>query len=60
VHKFFVFKSKEYHKAHIAKYEVGVKMGMQMNAWMIGHLFEKWLSHFIDHLERRRGISPSN
>jgi hypothetical protein len=35
-------------------------MGMQKNAWITCHLFEKWLSHFVDQLERRRSISPSN
>jgi hypothetical protein len=35
-------------------------MGMQKNAWMTGHLFEKWLNHFVDYLEKRGGISPSN
>jgi hypothetical protein len=47
-------------RAHIAKCEVGVRMGMQKNAWMTGHLFEKWLSHFVDYLQRRGGVSPSN
>jgi hypothetical protein len=35
-------------------------MGMQKNAWMTGHLFEKWLDHFTEHLQKRGGISPSN
>jgi hypothetical protein len=35
-------------------------MGLQKNAWMIGHLFEKWLDHFTEHLHKRGSISPSN
>ena len=35
-------------------------MGMQKNAWMTGHLFEKWLDHFIEYLQKRGDISPSN
>jgi hypothetical protein len=35
-------------------------MGMQKNAWITCHLFGKWLSHFVDRLERRGSVSPSN
>ena len=34
-------------------------MGMQKNAWITCHLFGKWLSHFVDRLERRGSVSPS-
>jgi hypothetical protein len=57
---FYIFKGKKFQRAHIAKCEAGARMGMQKNAWMTGHLFEKWLNHFVNHLEQRGGISPSN
>jgi hypothetical protein len=57
---YYVFKGKQYQRAYIAKCEIGVRMGMQKNAWMTGHLFEKWLNHFAENLEKRGGISPTN
>jgi hypothetical protein len=57
---YYVFKGKQYQRAYIAECEVGARMGMQKNAWMTGHLFEKWLDHFTIHLQKRGGISPSN
>jgi hypothetical protein len=49
---FYIFKGKKFQRAHIAKCEAGARMGMQKNAWMTGHLFEKWLNHFVNHLEQ--------
>jgi hypothetical protein len=57
---YYVFKGKQYQRAYIAKCEVGARMAMQKNAWMTGHLFEKWLTHFAEHLEKKGGLSPTN
>jgi hypothetical protein len=50
---YYVFNCKQYQRAYIAKCEIRARMGMQINTWMIGHLFEKWLNHFTEHLEKR-------
>jgi hypothetical protein len=57
---YYVFKSKQYQRAYIAKCEVGARIGIQKNAWRIVHLFEKWRNHFAEHLEKRGGVSPTN
>jgi hypothetical protein len=57
---YYVFKGKQYQRTYIAKCEVGARMGMQKNAWMTGHLFEKWLNHIAEHLEKKGGLSPTN
>jgi hypothetical protein len=37
----------------------GDTMAMQPLAWMIGYLFDAWISHFISTLNRMGRISPS-
>jgi hypothetical protein len=53
ISNYYIFKSKKYQRARIAKCEVGARMGIQKNAWMTGHLFEKWLNHFVNHLSNK-------
>ena len=35
-------------------------MAMQLEEWMNAFLFSQWLSHFIQALENRGGVSPRN
>jgi hypothetical protein len=45
---------------YIERCESNATMAMQENAWMTGHLFSSWISHFVRALEVRGGISPTN
>ena len=45
---------------YIRSYEDGAAMAMQPEAWMIQHLFSTWISHFINSLDSREGVSPQN
>jgi hypothetical protein len=40
--------------------EDGATMAMQPEGWMTAILFSYWISHFIQALEKRGGISPTN
>lgn len=56
---FYIFKGKRFGRNFIEKCEVGATMAMQPRAWMTGILFSKWLSHFIEAVKQKGGISSS-
>jgi hypothetical protein len=56
---FYIFKGKRFRRNFIEKCEVGATMAMQPRAWMTGILFSKWLSHFIEAVKHRGGISAT-
>ena len=45
---------------YIELYEEGATMAMQPEGWMTATLFSHWISHFIQSLQKKGGISPSN
>ena len=57
---FYILKGTYFCKDYIAKYEKGVVIGMQPNAWMTIWLFESWISHFIECLKKGHGIDLNN
>ena len=57
---FFIFKGKRMRRNYIERCEPNSTMAMQEKAWMIGHLFSSWISHFVRVLESHGGISSTN
>lgn len=57
---YYIFKGRRRERDYICKCEVGATMSMQDNAWMSSYLFAGWISHFINVLGKRFGISPEN
>lgn len=54
------FKEKQMRENYIINYKNGASMGMQPTAWIIVVIFSHWISHFIQALGSRGGISPTN
>jgi hypothetical protein len=57
---FYIFRGKRMRRNYIARCEPGATMAMQAKAWMIGFLFSSWIAHFVEALESRGRISPTN
>ena len=54
---FYIFKGKRIRCNYIIHCEDGAAMAMQPEAWMTQFLFSNWITHFINCLSRRGGIS---
>ena len=54
---FYIFKSKRIRRNYIIHYEDGATMAMQPKAWITQFLFSNWITHFINCLSTRGGIS---
>ena len=57
---FYIFKGKRIRANYIQHYENQAAMAMQPQVWMTQFLFSNWLSHFIQALGSRGGISNQN
>ena len=57
---FYIFRGKRIRDNYIRFCEDGVAMAMQSEAWMTQFLFSSRISHFIQSLGSRGGISPEN
>ena len=57
---FYIFKGKRKQRNYIARCEPKACMAMQPNGWMTAFLFSAWISHFIEIVKERYGISESN
>ena len=44
---FYIFQGKSFQWEYIKHYEDNASMAMQPKAWMIGHLFNSWIRHFV-------------
>ena len=60
ISNFYILKGLYFLEDYIAKYEPGVVMDMQPNAWMARCLFESWISHFLECLKKGLGVDHSN
>ena len=54
---FYIFKGKCIRRNYIICCEDGAAMAMQPKAWMTQFLFSNWITHFINYLSKRGGIS---
>ena len=54
---FYIFKGKRIRPNYIIHCEDGAAMAMQPEAWMTQFLFSNWITHFINCLNMRGGIS---
>jgi hypothetical protein len=57
---FYVFKRKHFCQNYIERCERGATMSMQPKAWMTSYLFDAWISHFKECVQRMGGISTEN
>jgi hypothetical protein len=57
---FYIFRGKRVMMNYIQNCENGATMAMQPEGWMIAILFSYWISHFIQSLQQRGGISHTN
>ena len=57
---FYIFKGKRLKENYIVHCESKATQAMQPEGWMTAFLFSEWLSHFINALESRGGVSPTN
>ena len=57
---FYIFRGKRIRDNYIRFCEDGAAMTMQSKAWMTQFRFSNWISHIINSLESRGGISPEN
>jgi hypothetical protein len=57
---FYILRGKRVMANYIELCEDGATMAMQPEGWMTTILFLHWISHFIQSLEKRGGISPAN
>ena len=55
--RFYIFRGKRLRSNYVIHCEDGAAMAMQTKAWMTATLFSHWISHFVQCLERKRGIS---
>ena len=54
---FYIFKGKRIRRNYIVHCEDGAAMAMQPEAWMTQFLFSNWITHFVNWLSSREGIS---
>ena len=54
---FYIFKGKRIKRNYIIHCEDGATMAMQPEAWMTQFLFSNWITHFINCLSTRGGVS---
>ena len=54
---FYIFKGKRMRRNYIIHCEDGTAMAMQPEAWMTQFLFSNWITHFINCLSTRGGVS---
>jgi hypothetical protein len=57
---FYIFRGKRVMMNYIQNCENGATMAMQPEGWMTAILFSHWISHFIQSLQQRGGISLTN
>jgi hypothetical protein len=57
---FSIFRGKRVMENYIEHCEDGASMAMQPEGWMTTLLFSQWISHFINALGSRGGVSPTN
>lgn len=55
---FYIFRGRRFRQNYIQRCEAGATMAMQPRAWMTSYLFSAWISHFIECVRERHGISP--
>jgi hypothetical protein len=58
--EFYTFKGKKFMANYIQYCEDCATMAMQLEGWMTATLFSHWISHFIQFLQQRGGISITN
>ena len=59
ISNFSILKGSYFLDDYIAKYEEGIVIGMQSNAWMTRWLFESWILHIIQCLSRGPGLDQN-
>jgi hypothetical protein len=57
---FYIFRGKRVMMSYIQHCEDGATMAMQPEGWMTAILFSTWISHFIESLQHKGGISLTN
>ncbi len=58
---FYTFRGNHFKQNFVAKCELNITMVMQLKAWMIAILFDKWIFHFIVSIQNSRSnLSPTN
>jgi hypothetical protein len=57
---FFIYRGKRVMMNYIQHCKDGATMAMQPEGWMTAILFSTWISHFIQSLQHRGGISLTN
>jgi hypothetical protein len=55
-----VFKGKRFCQNYVERCELGTTMTMQPRVWMTSYLFSAWISHFIECVQSKGGISAKN
>jgi hypothetical protein len=56
----YIFRGKRVMHNYIELCEDGATMAMQLEGWMTATLISHWISHFIQSLHKRGGISPGS